>query len=190
MGETSVELFRADMARACGSSEDKSVFPFSVLPLDAAARLCGGGVETLGGGGNRGGNFSWRVPLRVFSFSLPSPSISPSTVCTGSDELDLTSERNSKSSLERANELRGDERARENRLRKRDTADSDGNSCISSSCAIKSAEEVLGSKENVRNCTYLRWRVRMGRPRGSLGCRQRGVCGLHAGVLVQRLDSV
>jgi hypothetical protein len=80
----------------------------------------GGGDSN--GGGNGGGNFSWRKPLAAI---VPNSSCS-SLVSIGSVELDLTSERNSRSLPERVRELRedeDDERDRENLLRKRETAD-------------------------------------------------------------------
>jgi hypothetical protein len=130
-----------------------SVCPFNVLSL---AGLCEGGAETLGGGGNGGGNFPRRKPLSVLSVAPPSPP-TPSKVSTKSVELDLasdfTSERYSRSSPESVNELRGeadDERGRENRLRKRDTADPGVSTCASSSCVTGSAAEVLGSKKTAR----------------------------------------
>jgi hypothetical protein len=111
----SVGLCRSDI----GSSGEIRVFLFGVvLPLGGAIRPCDGVQETLGGGGsNGGGNFPERMPLSVPSVVLSSPAIR-STVCDGSVDLDLTSERNSRSSLERANESRGEEddaRGRENR---------------------------------------------------------------------------
>jgi hypothetical protein len=89
-----------------------------MLPRGGAIRPGDDEEETLGGGGNGGGSFPWKVLLPVPSISLSSPAISPSIVCDGSLDLDLTSERNSRSSLERANESRGEEddaRGRENR---------------------------------------------------------------------------
>lgn len=128
------------MAFRCGSLGEMSVCPFNVLPL---AGLCDGGTETFGGGGNGGGNFPRRNPLSVLSAAPPSPP-TPSKVSTKSVELDfasdLTSERYSRSSPERVNELRGDdERGRENRLRKRDTADPGVSKCASSSYVTGSA---------------------------------------------------
>jgi hypothetical protein len=80
----------------------------------------GGGGSN--GGGNGGGNFPWRKPLAA---GVPNSSCS-SLVSIGSVELDLTSERNSRSLPERVKELReveDDERDRENLLRKRETAE-------------------------------------------------------------------
>jgi len=114
MAGFSVGLCRSDI----GSSGEIRVFLFGVvLPLRGAIRPCDEGQETLGGGGNGAGNFPERMPLSVPSVVLSSPAIR-STVCDGSVDLDLTSERNSRSSLERANESRGEEddaRGRENR---------------------------------------------------------------------------
>lgn len=107
--------------------------------------LTDGGPETFGGGGNGGGNFPRRMPLLVLSVEPPNP-VTPSKVSTKSVDLgltsDLTSDRNSRSSPVRVNELRGEgdeERGRENRLRKRDTADPVGGTCASSSYVTKSA---------------------------------------------------
>ena len=99
----------------------------------------GAGAGTFGGGGKGGGNFPRRKPLSVLSVT-PARPVSPSPISTRSVELDLTSERNSRSSPERVNELRGegdDKRGRENRLRKRDTADP--GTFVSSSCVTGSA---------------------------------------------------
>ena len=115
MVDFSVGLCKSDMGFATGSSGEIRVFLLDVSPLGNVIKLW---EETLGGGGNGGGNFPERTPLSVPSVVLPNPPISPPTVCAGSVDLDLTSERNSRSSLERANELRGEEddaRGRENR---------------------------------------------------------------------------
>jgi hypothetical protein len=86
----------------------------------------------------------------VPTLALSSPGISASTAYAGSADLNLTSERYSRSSLERANELRGEEdvaRGRENRWRKRDTAEADG---ISPSCVMRSAGGRVRLKGEVR----------------------------------------
>jgi hypothetical protein len=137
---------------------EMSVCPFNVLPL------CEGGAETFGGGGKGGGNFPRRKPLSaawlsVISVAPPSP-VTPSKISTRSVELDFTSERYSRSSPERANELGGEEddkRGRENRLRKRDTADPGGSMFASSSCVTGSAGGSARLKEKMGkgSCTYL-----------------------------------
>lgn len=149
---------RSGMVFRCGSLRDMSECPFNVL-------FCG----TFGGGGNGGGNFPRRKPLSVLSVAAPRP-VSPSPKSTRSValELDFTSERYSRSSPERANELRGDgddKRGRENRLRKRDTADPGGGSFISSSCVTGSAGEMLGSKKMIRKLHV----PEMMRAQGSVG---------------------
>lgn len=123
-----------------GSSGGLKVVPFKVPSLAGVRTRYE--ADILGGGGSGGGNFSWRKPLPVLPVALPSSAIRSSTACTGPAESDLTSERYSRSSFERASELReGDTRGRENRLRKRDTADPGGDTCMSSSCATESAGE-------------------------------------------------
>ena len=95
----------------CGSLGDMSECPFNVFFTSGA------GAGTFGGGGNGGGNFPRRKPLSMLSVAPPGR-VSPSPVSTRSVELDLTSERYSRSSPERVNELRGegdDKRGRENR---------------------------------------------------------------------------
>lgn len=84
--------------------------------------------------------------------------VSPSPVSTRSVELDLTSERYSRSSPESVNELRGDgeeddTRGRENRLRKRDTADPGGGTFVSSSCVTGSAGRNARLKEGDKEAT-------------------------------------
>lgn len=105
--------------------------PFIMSSLTSEPRLGGRDVVAFGrddggggsnGGGNGGGNFPWRMPLAAV---VPNSNCS-SLVSIGSVELDLTSERYSRSSPERVSELRegeDDERDRENLLRKRETAD-------------------------------------------------------------------
>lgn len=120
--------------------------PFVVLSLTSGPRLGGGKGGGKGvafgrdneGKGNGGGNFPWRKPL---GGALPKSSCS-SLASIGSAELDLTSERYSRSSPERVSELRegeGDTRDRENLVRKRDTADGADDGGKSSSCATVSA---------------------------------------------------
>ena len=108
---------RLGMEFRCGSLGDMSECPFNVFSPAGAATLSQGGTGagTFGGGGNGGGNFPRRKPLSVLSVTPPMP-VSP--VSTRSVELDLTSERYSRSSPERFNELReeeDDKRGRENR---------------------------------------------------------------------------
>ena len=128
---------RSVVAFRCGSLGDMSECPFNVLFSS------GPGVGTFGGGGNGGGNFPRRKPVWVLSVPAPPRPVKRSAILISTRsvelELDLTSERYSRSSPERANELRGegdDKRGRENRLRKRDTADPGG---ASSSCVTGSA---------------------------------------------------
>lgn len=131
------------MAFRCGPLGEIRVCPFSVLPLTD------GGAETFGGGGKGGGNFPRRMPLLLLSVA------SPSKVSTKSVELglasDLTSDKNSRSSPVRVIELRGEgdeERGRENRLRKRDTADPVGSTFASSSCVTESVGGSARLKED------------------------------------------
>ena len=114
----SVGPCKSDTRFATGSSGGTRMFLFNMLPLGGGVAPCDDEEEAFGGGGNGGGSFPWRLLFSVLSVSLSSPAISPSIVCDGSLDLNLTSERNSRSSLERANELRGEEddaRGRENR---------------------------------------------------------------------------
>ena len=129
----------------CGSFRcgEIGVCPFNVPLTD--------GAETFGGGGNGGGNFPRRMPLLVLSFAPPNPSkVSTKSVDLGLTS-DLTSDKNSRSSPVRVNELRGEgdeERGRENRLRKRDTADPVGGTFASSSYIIESAGGSARLKED------------------------------------------
>ena len=124
--------------------------PFVVSSLTSEPKLGGGEMVAFGrdnegkdnggggGGGNRGGNFPWRKPLAAV---LPNSSCSL-LVSIGSVELDLTSERYSRSSPERVSELREGEfdgRDRENLLRNRETADGADDGDKSSSCVTASA---------------------------------------------------
>lgn len=98
----------------------------------------GGGNRGGNGGGNGGGNFPWRKPLGAV---IPNSSCS-SLASIGSVELDLTSERYSRSSPDRVSELRegeDDRRDRENLLKKRDTADGADDGGESPSCVTASA---------------------------------------------------
>ena len=98
---------RSGVVFRCGSLDE---CPFNVLSGGARA-------GTFGGGGNGGGNFPRRKPLSVLSVTPPRP-VSPSPISTRSVELDLMSDRYSRSSPEKDNELRGegdDKRGRDNR---------------------------------------------------------------------------
>ena len=106
---------------------------FVLSSLTNGSRLGGGGRDK----GNGGGNFPWGKPLGAV---LPNSSCS-SLMSIGSVELDLTSERYSRSSPESVSELRegeDDGRDRENLLRKRDTADDADDGGRSPSCATAS----------------------------------------------------
>ena len=126
------------------------VGPFIVSSLTSEPTLGGGEMVAFGrdnegkdngggggGGGNGGGNFPWRKSLAA---ELPKSSCSL-LVSIGSVELDLTSERYSRSSPDRVSELREGEpdgRDRENLLRNRETADGADDGDKSSSCVTAS----------------------------------------------------
>jgi hypothetical protein len=147
---SSVSAETVGSSGGCGSLGDMSECPFNVLFPGGA------GAGTFGGGGNGGGNFPRGRPLSVLSVAPPRP-VSPSPISTRSAELDLTSERYSRSSPEKLNELRGEEddkRGRENRCRKRDTADPGGGGMfVSSSCVTGSAGGNARLKEDGKEVT-------------------------------------